>query len=431
MARSGVEAGSGLKGRCRVPGDKSISHRAALFSVLAEGTTRLTGYSLAADCQASLGAVRALGGSVASRDGELWLSPPARSRSLAAGGLEIDCARSGTTMRLLVGMLAGRPGEFFLSGDPQLLKRPMARVADPIRSMGARVELSPAATAPITIRGQSLHAIHHTPAVASAQVKSAVLLAGLQAQGETAVEEPILTRDHTERLLAMMGARLERELIGRSGLVRIRPGPLQPLTLAIPGDASSAAVIAAAAALVPGSDVVIEQVSLNPTRIRFLEVLERMGAGVEMEVGEPGSDLEPWGRVRVRQRPLRAVRVGAEEVPHLIDELPLLGLLATQAEGITQVTGAGELRVKESDRITGLVDGLRTLGAEAEELADGFTVVGGSSLLGGLCDSLGDHRLAMTFSLAGLISQQPVRVLGREFIPDSFPGFEACLRKLG
>ncbi len=427
MALRAPDSSSGLRGRCSVPGDKAISHRAALFSTLALGESRIEGYSTAADCRASLAAVRALGGGVLNVAGELVLRPPSWSVGSSVEPLEIDCSRSGTTMRLLAGLLAGRPQAFRLDGDPQLLRRPMARVAEPVRSMGARVELSAAGTAPLLIRGGDLHGITHRPEVASAQVKSAVLLAGLQARGETVVEERLATRDHTERLLAMMGARLERESAGGSALIRVMAGPLQPLILQIPGDASSAAVIAAAAALVPGSDIVIEGVSLNPTRIGFLEVLVRMGAEVDIEVSESPDSLEPSGTVHVRQRQLRAVRVGAREVPDLIDELPLLGLLATQAEGVSQVTGAAELRVKESDRIKGLVDGLRALGADAEEQTDGFVVVGGTTLLGGVCDSLGDHRLAMTFTLAGLISRQPTRVLGREFIPDSFPGFDECL----
>ena len=430
MALRTLGSSSGLRGRCSVPGDKSISHRAALLSTLARGETRLKGYSDAADCRASLAAVRALGGEVVGESDQLVLSPPSWSATSGPAPQRIDCSRSGTTMRLLTGLLAGSSQLFRLEGDPQLMRRPMARVAEPLRSMGAQVELSVAGTAPILIRGGDLHGITHRPDVASAQVKSAVLLAGLQAQGETVVEERIATRDHTERLLTMMGARLDRESTAGSALIRVMAGPLHPLRLRIPGDASSAAVIAAAAALVPGSDVVIEGVSLNPTRTRFLEVLARMGSEVDQEVLESPDSLEPSGTVRVRYRPLRAVRVGEEEVPDLIDELPLVGLLATQSEGVSEVTGAGELRVKESDRIRGLVEGLRALGANAEEMEDGFAVIGRTDLRGGVCDSLGDHRLAMTFTLAGLISKEPTTVLGREFIPDSFPGFDECLGRL-
>ncbi len=426
---AGSRLASPLRGRCSVPGDKSISHRGALFSLLGGGESRIRGYSQAADCLASVGAVRSLGGTVQQQGEWLALNPPVWGlpSTSAQGPIPVDCSRSGTTMRILAGILAGRTGDFRLSGHPQLLLRPMERVASPLRAMGATVELEEGGTAPMLVRGGELRGIVHRAQVASAQVKSAVLLAGLQAQGETTVEEAVATRDHSERLLTIMGARLERGLIGQAARVRISPGSLTSFSIAVPGDPSSASVIAAAGALVPGSDVVIEGVGMNPTRTRFFEVLRRMGAEVEMDgPGSPWPD-EPAGAVHIRQRSLRGIRVGAEEVPELIDELPLLGLLATQAEGITEVTGAAELRVKESDRIQGLVAGLRALGADAEELPDGFLVVGGHGLRGGLCDSLGDHRLAMTFTIAGLITDTATQVMGREFIPDSFPGFDECL----
>lgn len=422
-------AGRGLRGRCSVPGDKSISHRAALLSLLASGECRVRGYSSAADCMATLSAVRALGGAAHFAAGELHLAPPSWSRT-GPSGLEVDCGRSGTTMRLLAGLLAGRPGTFRLVGDPQLTRRPMARVAEPLLAMGAEVALAAHGTAPMLVRGGDLRGITHRPAVASAQVKSAVLLAGLQANGKTIVAERIPTRDHTERLLLMMGANLQAGSLEGEHAVTIRPSALQPLVMEVPGDASSAAVIAAAAGMVPGSDVVIEEVSLNPTRLGFLRLLARMGAQVETEALPTTAELEPRGSVRVRHRPLRAVQVGAAEIPDLIDELPLVGLLATQAEGVTEVTGAAELRVKESDRIKGLVDGLRALGASAEELPDGFLVTGKGRLRGGVCDALDDHRLAMTFTLAGLISRAPTTVVGPECIVDSFPTFASCLASL-
>jgi 3-phosphoshikimate 1-carboxyvinyltransferase len=272
--------------------------------------------------------------------------------------------------------------------------------------------------------------IEYVPSRASAQVKSALLIAGLRASSPTTVVEPIPTRDHTERLLTAMGASVAVADSARGMSIRVEPGALGPLRLSIPGDASSAAVLAAAAALVPGSDVVLEGVSVNRTRIGFFKVLARMGAIVEFEPAGERLGPEPVADIRVQQRPLTAVRIGADAVPALIDELPLVGLLATAAEGVTEVRGAAELRVKESDRIAGLVSGLRALGAEVEELEDGFIVRGPTQLRGGACDALTDHRLAMTFTLAGLVSLGAVEVAGREFVSDSFPGFLSALREL-
>jgi 3-phosphoshikimate 1-carboxyvinyltransferase len=264
--------------------------------------------------------------------------------------------------------------------------------------------------------------------VASAQVKSAVLLAGLWAEGRTVVEEPVPTRDHTERLLAAMGASIEERWEEGVRSIGIGPAQLQGLELEVPGDASSAAVLAAAAALIPGSWVTVRSVSVNPTRTAFLRVLAEMGAAIE--VGDSAGGAEAAADVTVRHSPLRAVEVGADRVPLLVDELPLLALLATQAEGTTVVRGAGELRFKEVDRISGLVEGLRRLGAPLEESPDGFAISGPVRLRGGAVDSMGDHRLAMVFSLAGLLADGDVRVAGTEFIGDSFPEFSSVMRSL-
>jgi 3-phosphoshikimate 1-carboxyvinyltransferase len=327
-------------------------------------------------------------------------------------------------MRLLAGALAGRPLRAVLSGDPQLLRRPMERVAAPLRRMGARIETS-AGTPPVTLDGGALRGARHRLPVASAQVKSAILLAGLRAEGETAVTEPHPSRDHTERLLAWLGAPIRRD---DPRTVRVGPAALKGLTLRVPGDVSSAAFLAAAGALVPGSDIAVEDVGLNPTRTGFLRALARMGAEVETEVLE--EEPEPRGRLRVRPCPLTGIEVGAGDVPGIVDELPLLGLVATAAEGETRVTGAGELRVKESDRIAGLVAGLRALGARAEELPDGFVVEGPTRLGGGAADARGDHRLAMTFAVAGLVAAGPVHVTGMGRAADSFPGFLRTLEDL-
>ncbi|HUY53531.1 MAG TPA: 3-phosphoshikimate 1-carboxyvinyltransferase [Candidatus Nanopelagicaceae bacterium] len=426
-----IEPASGpLTGRCRVPGDKAISHRAAILAALATGVSAISGFSSAGDCQATLAAVAALGADVRHLGGTVQVHGRGGGAPVDSTLRVVDCRRSGTTMRLLSGVAASWEGATLLTGDPQLLRRPMERVAAPLRQMGAVVETGPEGRPPLRFTGGPLSGITFTSPVASAQVKSAVLLAGLCASGETVVHEPIPTRDHTERLLVAMGARLSVVHSDDGTRISVSRSTLRPLHLTIPGDASSAAVIMAAAALVPGSDVVIEGVSGNPTRLGLLQVLLRMGGRVDVVpvagIGSP----EPTVTLRVRQAPLRATSVSADEVPLLVDELPLVGLLATQADGTTEVRGAAELRVKESDRIRGLVDGLRALGGEVEELPDGFVVEGPRRLSPGRCDSLTDHRLAMTFALAGLVAAGPVEVNGLEFVEDSFPGFLECLDRL-
>jgi 3-phosphoshikimate 1-carboxyvinyltransferase len=424
-----------LVGSCSVPGDKSISHRAAILAALAPGTSRIRGFSPAGDCASTLSAVAALGARVEGEpgDGSLRIVGPIAPHGRHAGpdadadpgANVIDCGRAGTAMRLLAGVIASLPMSATLTGDRQLLRRPMRRVADPLRLMGAEVGLVEDERPPIHVSGGGLSGIDYRMPVASAQVKSAVLLAGLLASGRTTVREPIPTRDHTERMLAAMGAR-----IGVApGAAWVERGGLSPLDLVVPGDLSSAAFLLTAAAIVPHSSLTIEGVGLNPTRAGFLRILERMGGDVTID---PDAECggEPAGSILGRHARLRATLVGADEVPSAIDELPLIGLLATQADGVTEVRGAGELRVKESDRIAGLVRGLRALGADAEELPDGFVVRGPTKLRGGAPDARDDHRLAMTFAIAGLIADGPVRVDGISYADDSFPGFETVLGEL-
>jgi 3-phosphoshikimate 1-carboxyvinyltransferase len=324
-------------------------------------------------------------------------------------------------MRLMAGLLAGAPLHATLTGDEQLLARPMERLAEPLRRMGASMNVGPNGGGPITVTGGSLNGVRYAPPVASAQMKSAILLAGLEASGRTTVVEAVATRDHTERLLRTMGVPLDVAQTKNGTEVSLSRSTPAPLELHVPGDFSSAAALIAAACLVPGSDLRVEDVGLNPTRIGFLRVLERMGADVEVEVRH--EEPEPRGTVRIRHGGLVGASVDPLEVPSLIDELPLLGLLGAVAEGVTEVRGAAELRVKESDRIAGLVSGLRALGAEAEELPDGFVVRGPRRLKGGLCDARSDHRLAMTFLVAGLLTEGTVEVVGTSFVADSFPGF--------
>jgi 3-phosphoshikimate 1-carboxyvinyltransferase len=416
---------SPLVGTCRVPGDKSISHRAAILGALAEGSSEVRGFSPAGDCAATLRALTALGvRTERHHGGGIVVHGPVDPSARDVG--RVDCGRAGTAMRLLTGLVASFPISARLTGDPQLLTRPMLRVAEPLRSMGARVGLADGDHPPIHVTGrEDLHGIDYTLPVASAQVKSAVLIAGLRAGGGTTVREPWRSRDHTERMLGAMGAHIDV----LDDAVRVERSNLRPFEVSIPGDPSSAAFLWAAAAMVPGSDVSVEEVGLNPTRIGFLDVLRAMGAEVEVEpTGEEAG--EPVGRVRVRHAGLSSTSVDASAVPSLIDELPLVGLVATQADGTTEIRGAEELRVKESDRIAGLVEGLCLLGAKADALPDGFVVRGPTHLHGGQVDGLRDHRLAMTFAVADLVASDPIRVEGLAFASDSFPGFTDTLRSL-
>lgn len=410
-----------LRGRCPVPGDKSISHRALLLAALAPGESVIRGLSRGGDCVSTAAALRGLGVELAGVGVETRVLGPLQ----APAEFDLDCGRSGTTMRLLAGLLAGTGARGRLTGHPQLLARPMERVARPLRAMGARVATGGGGRPPLLLGGGSLRGITYRLPEASAQVKSAILLAGLGASGATRVEELLPTRDHTERLLEAMGARLRRGEEGGCHFAEVESSALEPVELEVPGDPSSAAVLAAAAALVPGSHLTLEGVSSNPTRTGFFALLREMGAGVEESPG--GGGPEPRADFTVTPGPLRAVEVDPSRVPALVDELPLLGLLGTRAEGTTVVRGAEELRVKESDRISLLVSGLRVLGAEVEEFGDGFAVRGPVALRPGRVDAGGDHRLAMTFGLAAMIASGPVEVLGAQFIADSFPEFGRTL----
>jgi 3-phosphoshikimate 1-carboxyvinyltransferase len=425
--KAGLRTSPPLRGSVRVPADKSISHRAAILAALAHGSSIIRHYSPSGDCAATLEVLRALGVRMDRSGDALEVHGEGIDRlGTPSAATELDCERSATTMRLMAGVLAALPGPARLTGDPQLLARPMDRIVGPLRRMGASVEWRSGEH--LEIAGGRLTGITHRPEVPSAQVKSCILLAGLHAQGRTTVVESVPTRDHTERLLRAMGVGVRREPTGDGTAISLCAEPVRPVEVAVPGDISSACVIAAAAALLPGSEVQIHEVGLNPTRTGFLSILRRMGAELEYEAS--GSDPEPVGTIRVRPGRLHATTVGADEIPAMVDELPLLALMATQAEGATEVHGATELRRKESDRITGSVEGLRALGADAQELPDGFVVQGPTPLRGGRCDAHRDHRLAMMLRLAGLIASGPVHVEGLEYTGDSFPGFEATLGAL-
>jgi len=421
-----VPATRPLRGTVSVPTDKAVSHRGAILGALASGTTVVRGYSPAGDCRSTLYVLRALGVAIEETDDAIRVTGWGERGPGESGG-PLDCGRSGTTMRLMTGALAGFPVKMVLTGDPQLLARPMERVAEPLRAMGATVATAAGGVPPIGLRGGKLHGIEYDMPVASAQVKTAVLLAGLRASGPTTVIEPVPSRDHTERMLRTMGATVDVEDGDGAGRrVRVRPGGLEAAEITVPGDPSSAAPLVVAAALVPGSDLTVAGVGLNPTRTGLFDVLRRMGS--EIEQGTAGADGEPIGDVRIVHRPLHGTTVGAPEIPSMVDELPLLGLLATQAEGRTEVSEAQELRVKESDRIAVLVKGLTTLGADVEERPDGFVVTGPTRLHTGYVNAAGDHRMAMTFAVAALIASGPVHVSGMQTIGDSFPGFMATLQ---
>lgn len=416
-----IEPAASLVGHVAVPGDKSISHRAVLIGAIAEGDTHVLGFGRAGDTQATVRAMRALG---------IEIEDLAEDELVIHGGRlhsgSVDCENAGTLMRLLTGMLAGREGRFALTGDESLSARPMERIAEPLRRMGARIETTDG-HAPLVIEGGPLRAIDYELPVASAQVKSAVLLAGLSAKGETTVVEPVPTRDHTELMLEAAGVRVKR----RPTSVTVEPASTLRLgEVDVPGDFSSAAPLLVAAALVPGSDLTVHGVGLNPRRIGLLDVLERMGVRVSI-FNRRKSGREPVGDVQVQHGELSATELEAGEVPLLVDELPLVALLAAHAHGQTIVRGAAELRVKESDRIEAVTDLLRATGAHVKSREDGWAVTGvPTRLRGGRVDARGDHRIAMLGAVVGLASREGVEIEGAETVAISFPGFYEVLDSL-
>ena len=424
-------AARGLAGSLRVPADKSISHRAALLGAMSSGPVRVRNYLDAADTNSTLAAVQALGARVerGSAPGELTIhgvgvdGPRELDRP-------IDVGNAGTLMRLLAGWLAGQSGRAWtLDGDDSIRRRPVDRVADPLRQMGGRIEAREERFAPFTIHGTELHGIEYVLPVASAQVKSCVLIAGLSASTPTTLVEPAPSRDHSERMLARAGAPIERA-DGRITVRRVERLELEQVD--VPADLSSAAFHVAAALLVPGSRIVLEDVNVNWTRTGFLRIAERMGASIGGELEPHGAfaPVEPVASLEVEHGPLRGTTVEADEVPLAIDELPLVALLGCFAEGATVVRGAQEMRLKETDRIAAVVDGLRGLGATIEATDDGFAVEGTGGVRGGVIDAQGDHRLAMLGAVAGLASRDGVEVIGMEAAAVSYPSFEADMAAL-
>jgi len=412
-----------LRGHFRVPGDKSISHRYALFAALADGSSRIENYAPGADCRSTLACLAGLGAGYSLEAGGAITLNGRGFGGFRSPAHNLDAGNSGSTMRMLAGVIAGGPVTARLVGDASLSSRPMRRVIAPLTEMGARIEAIDG-HAPMTIHGAALHGIAYQPTVPSAQVKSAVLLAGLHAAGTTSVTESVQTRDHTERALRTFG--FDFEVDGLT--VAIHGGQrVQGRQLTVPGDFSSAAFWLVAAAALPGSRVQIDRVGLNPTRTGLLDVLRRFGARVEVRV-DAGDGAEPIGTVIVEGDRTGTVDIAPGEVPGIIDELPAIAALAAHG-GEVIVRGAEELRVKESDRIAVLVEGFRNLGIDAEERSDGYAIRG-SAPRGGVADAHGDHRMAMAFAIAALAATGPSRIEGADAVGISYPGFFDMLEQL-
>jgi 3-phosphoshikimate 1-carboxyvinyltransferase len=415
-----------VNGALRVPGDKSISHRTLMLAVLADGTSRVSGLLESADVNSTAGALRALGATIADLAGGTITVRGLGRNGLRASSTPLDCGNSGTSARLLSGILAALPFSTRLVGDASLSRRPMTRIARPLTAMGARLELDNGDGLPAMIHGGNLHGITWFSDTASAQVKSAILLAGLVANVPVEVHEPALSRDHTERMLRARGIDVRSD----GNDVALLPGSrLEAVDTVVPGDPSSTAFFAAMVALAQGGELAIEGVCTNPSRIGSLKVLSRMGARVRFEdVSDQGG--EPVARVVIAPGTPAATAIEAHEIPSLIDELPVLACVASRAAGVTTVRGAGELRVKESDRIKNIVRNLRAVGADAEEHPDGFDVCGSERPYRGAVVTEGDHRIAMAFGVLGALDGNEINVDDRGCVGVSYPGFWSDLERV-
>jgi 3-phosphoshikimate 1-carboxyvinyltransferase len=423
-----------VEGDVTVPGDKSLSHRALMLGAVARGQSRLRGLLPGEDCRRTASVLRALGAHIPE------LPPDGRELRVDSRGLgtwsapdgSLDCGNSGTTARLMMGLLAGRPFCATLTGDESLRGRPMRRITDPLTAMGARVtELQRPDRLPLELCGGTLRGIQHRSPKASAQIKSAVLLAGLSGGVEVSVWEPIRSRDHTERMLQSLGVELHEDPREGGWFVRCVPPPaeLPPLDMQVPGDPSSAAFLIALAVLADAGQLRVRSVGINPTRTGFLDALKKMGASVQIE-GESLSAGEPIGDLVAGPATLSAIRIEPDAIPAMIDEIPMLACLAARAAGETRITGADELRAKESDRITAIVENLRALGGEAEELPDGLVVHGSDRPLRGRVSTLHDHRIAMAFGVLGALPGNDITIDRPEVVEISFPGFWSTLDRL-
>lgn len=429
MTQINLQPGSSLVGQCSVPGDKSISHRAVMFSAIADGVSHVHNFLDGHDCRATIRVMRDLGVVVDEvSPTELVIHGRGIDGLQEPNGI-LDCANSGTTIRLMAGLLAGQKFTSILNGTEQIRRRPMGRVVNPLRGMGAQIigrqngNYAPLGIAPTRLRG-----VDYTLPVASAQVKSCILLAGLYAEGLTIVREPGPARDHTERMLKAMGAPIQ--VTGRTVSSERPSAPLQPIDIIVPGDISSAAFLLVAGAIVPDSHITITGVGVNPTRTGIVDALLAMGAQIEFknqrdQAGEPVADLV------VRTSDLQGTTFEGELIVTMIDEVMVLAVAATQARGRTVIRDAGELRVKETDRIATTVTELRKMGAQIEPTEDGFIIDGPTQLIGAPVESQGDHRLAMAMTVAGMVAKGATTVYGSEVTADSFPGFEITLQALG
>ena len=415
-----------LKGEIQVPGDKSISHRAVMLGSLAKGTTRITGFLQGADCLSTISCFEKMGVSI-ENTGDTVLVHGRGMRGLEKPEGVLDCGNSGTTMRLISGILSAQDFDVTLTGDASIQKRPMKRIMDPLSRMGASIKSLPGnGCAPLYIQGRPLTGIHYASPVASAQVKSSVLLAGLYADGETAVTEPSLSRDHTERMLGLFGA----DIASEGTTARITPArELFAADIQVPGDISSAAYFIAAGLIVPGSQILIKNVGINPTRTGILEVCRKMGGDIRMLNRNEGRG-EPTADLLVIHSSLKGTVIEGDIIPTLIDELPVIAAMACFAEGETIIRDASELKVKESNRIAVMAQNLTAMGAQVRETEDGLRILGGRPLHGAVIDSHDDHRIAMTFAVAALCSQGETKIQGRECVNISYPAFYKDLGSL-
>jgi len=429
MSRSmRIKGPSSIRGELSVPGDKSISHRIAMLASIAKGSSRVHGFSTSADCQATLDCIERLGIKVDRRSQELII----HGRGLfgfqpAEAPVRLNAANSGSTIRMLSGLLAAQRFESEIDGDASLQRRPMARIIEPLKRMGARIEATNRNFAPLRINGQQLKGISYASPVASAQVKSCVLMAGLHAEGRTLFSEPARSRNHTELMLKEFGARIERQSANAWSVEG--GGELKPVDYQVPGDVSSAAFFIAAGVGLSGSEITVRSVGLNPTRTAFLDVLQSLGANivrsnVRQLHGEAVGDLHAAsGELRASS----VITLSGEIIANIIDEIPILAVLATQVRGTIELRDARELRVKESDRIRTIVDGIRSMGGEIEEFDDGFAISGPQRLTGGIVQSAGDHRIAMAFAIGGLMAHGTTEIRDADCASVSFPGFYEAL----
>lgn len=425
-----TKAGSGLRGEITVPGDKSISHRSVMFGSIAEGTTEIRNYLQGADCLSTISCFRAMGIEIENK-GDVVLVHGKGLHGLTRPEQVLDCGNSGTTTRLISGILAGQDFDVTLTGDASIQKRPMKRIIEPLSLMGAGIEsVNGNGCAPLHISGRPLHGISYTSKVASAQVKSAILLAGLYADGETRVTEPYLSRNHSEIMLRYFGADVRTETQGDGVTAVIRPSrELHGGLVEVPGDISSAAFFLCAGLMVPGSEILIRNTGINPTRAGILNVARNMGADITL-LNEKSGSGEPTADILVRSSDLHGTVIEGAIIPTLIDELPMIAAMACLADGKTVIRDAAELKVKESNRIAVMTENLTAMGADVTETEDGMIIRGGKPLHGAVIDSHLDHRIAMTFAVLGLCAEGETEILGAECVNISYPRFYEDLEKL-